>query len=173
MFQFVDKCSLIISTPSVSNFQASVEVSSYSNIVIWVPFSLFYLLIMIFVSNWQRSRITITVLWRARMYEHLGNQRLANLPTCSYKYVYVILCIQSCPIIRGINIQSSTVLLLIRCFPRCQDPDGGRGEPAALFHRGRHRGHLPHSSQGGLQHGGRVQAGATTKLSSVFRGSLS
>jgi hypothetical protein len=35
--------------------------------------------------------------------EKSGNQRLANLPTCYYKYVYVILCIQSCPILRGIN----------------------------------------------------------------------
>jgi hypothetical protein len=37
-----------------------------------------------------------------------GNRRLANLPTCYYKYVYVILCSQSCPILRGINILSST-----------------------------------------------------------------
>jgi hypothetical protein len=29
---------------------------------------------------------------------------------CSYKYVYVILCIQSCPILHGINILSSTIL---------------------------------------------------------------
>ncbi len=41
--------------------------------------------------------------------EKSGNQRLANLPTCYYKYVYVILCIQSCPILRGINISSSTI----------------------------------------------------------------
>ena len=40
--------------------------------------------------------------------EKSGNQQLANLPTCYYKYVYVILCIQSCPILRGINILSST-----------------------------------------------------------------
>jgi hypothetical protein len=38
--------------------------------------------------------------------EKSGNQRLANLPTCYYKYVYVIVCIQSCPILRGINISS-------------------------------------------------------------------
>ena len=44
--------------------------------------------------------------------EIYGNQRLENLPTCYYKYVYVILCIQSCPILRGINILSSTVLSL-------------------------------------------------------------
>jgi hypothetical protein len=42
--------------------------------------------------------------------EKSGNQRLANLPTCYYIYVYFILCIQSCPILRGINILSSTVL---------------------------------------------------------------
>ncbi len=41
--------------------------------------------------------------------EKSGNQRLANLPTCYYKYVYVILCIQSCPILCGINILSSKV----------------------------------------------------------------
>ncbi len=40
--------------------------------------------------------------------EKSGNQQLANLPTCYYKYVYVILCIQSCPILRGINSLSST-----------------------------------------------------------------
>ena len=40
--------------------------------------------------------------------EKSGIQQLANLPTCYYKYVYVILCIQSCPILRGINILSST-----------------------------------------------------------------
>jgi len=37
--------------------------------------------------------------------EKSGNQRLANLPTCYYKYVYIILCIQSCPIHREINIK--------------------------------------------------------------------
>jgi hypothetical protein len=41
--------------------------------------------------------------------EKSGNQQLGNLPTCYYKYVYVILCIQSCPILRGINILSSTI----------------------------------------------------------------
>jgi hypothetical protein len=49
--------------------------------------------------------------------EKSGNQQLANLPTCYYKYVYVILCSQSCPILRGINILSSTVrafFLLLR-----------------------------------------------------------
>jgi hypothetical protein len=40
--------------------------------------------------------------------EKSGNQQLANLPTCYYKYVYVILCSQSCPTLRGINILSST-----------------------------------------------------------------
>ncbi len=40
--------------------------------------------------------------------EKSGNHRLANLPTCYYKFVYVILCIQSCPILRGINILCST-----------------------------------------------------------------
>jgi hypothetical protein len=40
--------------------------------------------------------------------EKSGNHPLANLPTCSYKYVYVTLCIQSCRILRGINILSST-----------------------------------------------------------------
>jgi hypothetical protein len=40
--------------------------------------------------------------------EKSGNHRLANLATCYYKYVYVILCIQSCPILRGINILSIT-----------------------------------------------------------------
>jgi hypothetical protein len=38
--------------------------------------------------------------------EKSGNHLLENLPTCSY--VYVILCIQSCRILRGINILSST-----------------------------------------------------------------
>ncbi len=45
--------------------------------------------------------------------EKSGNQQLANLPTCYYKYVYVILCIQSCPILHGINILSSTVLYFL------------------------------------------------------------
>jgi len=40
--------------------------------------------------------------------EKSGNHLLTNLPTCSYKYVYVILCVQSCPNLRGINISSAT-----------------------------------------------------------------
>jgi hypothetical protein len=40
-------------------------------------------------------------------WEKSGNHLLENLPTFYYKYVYVLLCIQSCPKICRINIPSS------------------------------------------------------------------
>ncbi len=62
--------------------------------------------------------------------EKSGNHLLVNLPTCSYKYVYVILRIQSCRILRGINILSST---RVSFFLFSQQTDRYRYVPCMYF----------------------------------------